>query len=125
PRHGRPPQPSAAPPHGWRMFAPTTRTNTTPQKTPTCRARTSPISDLASVTRREAGQHLGAVKLDRSFLILLAGVNIHDRRAAIEQLLYRLDVNGGIGADRPSTDNLLDGNLRLRPVLNRHRIGHP
>ncbi len=61
--------------------------------------------------------HATAVEVDDRMLVLLAGVHVHDRDAAVEQVLHRLDMNSRIRAHRPFADQLRNRDLRFGAPL--------
>src|SRR5438874_11389983 len=65
-----------------------------------------------------ARQHLGAIKINGFFLILLTGMDVNDRCSAVEQPLNRIHMLSRFASDRPLGNYIVQGNLALGAALN-------
>src|SRR5690242_10310524 len=66
----------------------------------------------------EFGQNRARIEFDDFPLVGLPRVDVDDRRAAVEKLVDRLDMDSWIGSDRPFADNLFERHLAVRLLLN-------
>src|SRR5690242_13641863 len=93
-------------------FASRRRRSTSNRRVPPCRLR----------AYSEFGQDRTPIELDRSFLVGLAGVDVDDCRAAVEQSVDRFDVRSGICPDSPFAVDLFERHLAFGALLNLGRV---